>query len=127
MIAWTLKELCVDPEYNFGHKFYPAAEVDAKVAELEGEIKRLKNKWEFEFPRLQHELKFLRIDRNEWKNKANLLNVKNVFYYTAEEVDAYRAKVRALVEAAKEVFRISNRDHIAWHALKAALAALEAE
>lgn len=47
--------------------------------------------------------------------------------YHAAEVDAYRAKVRSLVEAGKEVFRISNRDHIAWHELKAALAALKNE
>jgi hypothetical protein len=105
------------------------AQLHRDVAERDGEIKRLKNKWEFEFPRLQNELKFLRIDRDEWKNKANLLNVKNVFYYTAEEVDAYKAKVRALVEATKgwhnsDDCRVEGRTDCP---LCAALAALEAE
>jgi hypothetical protein len=85
---------------------YFAADVDAKVAELEGEIKRLKNKMEFDVLRLQHELKFLRIDRDEWKNKANLLNV---FYYTAEEVDAYKTKVRALVDTSSLISVIMDR------------------
>jgi hypothetical protein len=36
-------------------------------------------------------------------------------------------KVQALVEAAKEVGRISDRDHVAWRRLASALAALDAK
>ena len=111
--------------------YYPAADYEA----LEAEVKLLDNRRlelcktsankSYKIANLEAESASLRARNAELEAEVARLNAHAVEVYKEQRKDylALEAKLAALVEAAQEVVRISNRKHDAWDKLKAAIEA----
>ena len=61
------------------------------------------------------------VDRYDVDDEGNVDRFLDGAYVYFEDYEALEAKLAALVEAAEEVVRISDRKHDAWDKLKAAI------